>query len=106
MGTTTVRSDIEKGTEAAFTTYLGDRDIKVTATVQDAITAAVTRWFNQHETQVLGSLAHQPGTAEQQLAEINAVLRTVGIDATGAAGVIALAALVQYAETTQTLINA
>lgn len=56
MSTTTVRSDIEKGAEAAFTTYLGDRDIKVTATVENALTNAVTRWLNQHQTQVLGAI--------------------------------------------------
>lgn len=68
MGTTTVRSDIERGTEAAFTTYLGDRDIKVTATIEQAVTNALGRWLNQHETQVLASagLRQQPTDAERQ----------------------------------------
>lgn len=101
-----VRDDIESGIDAAFTTYLIDRDVKVNATVQDAVTAAVTRWCNQHETQVLASLSHRPTDAEQQLAEINQVLRTAGINATGPAGVIALAALVQWSESNQNLIHA
>ena len=101
-----VRDDIESGIDAAFTTYLDDRDTKVTTTIGTALTNAVTRWLNQHQTQVLSGLHAQPTDAATELAQINAILRAAGITATGAAGVTALAALVQYAESNRTLIPA
>lgn len=72
-----VRDDIESGIDAAFTTYLSDREIKVTSTMETALTNAVTRWLNQHQTQVLGGIHAQPTT---ELAELNQILRDAGIE--------------------------